>query len=100
MLNVIRAKFFAHLTAVLAAFKVTEGSYEWTFLELGSNASDHGGAGQRARDLPPDGRSFVMKSAGLVFIFFVVSLGKRAGRGALKLLKRPTRFCGRLISDR
>lgn len=37
---------------------------------------------------------------GLVVIFFVVSLGKRAGRGALKLLKRPARFSRGFVAER
>jgi len=42
----------------------------------------------------------VATSTGLVFINFGFIAGKRAGRGALKLLKRPARFCGCLISER
>ena len=33
-------------------------------------------------------------------LFWPVVLGKRAGRGALKLLKRPARFERRLVSQR
>jgi len=40
------------------------------------------------------------ESAALVFIFLGFGLGKRVGRGALKLLKRPVRVCGRWISER
>jgi hypothetical protein len=36
----------------------------------------------------------------LDFIFFIVSLGKRVVRGALKLLKRPSRFSGRFVLER
>ena len=36
----------------------------------------------------------------MVFIFAVVGSGKCAGRGAFKLLKRPARFCGRLVFQR
>lgn len=39
-------------------------------------------------------------SAGLVFLFVVVDLDKRVGRGAVKGLKRPARFCRRLVSQR
>ena len=38
--------------------------------------------------------------AGLVFIFVVVDLDKRVWRGAVKGLKRPERFCRRLVSQR
>jgi len=34
------------------------------------------------------------------FIFVVVGLGKRVVRGALKLLQRPARFYGCLVSER
>ena len=37
--------------------------------------------------------------AGLVFIFVVVDLDKRVWRGAVKGLKRPERFCRRLVSQ-
>ncbi len=37
--------------------------------------------------LPRSSREFT----GLVFVFFGFGSGKRAGRGALKLLKRPAR---------
>ena len=46
--------------------------------------------------LPHSYREF----AGLDFIFFVVSLGKRVGRGALKLLKRSTRVSRCFIPKR
>lgn len=39
------------------------------------------------------------ESAGLVFIFLGFGLGKRVGRGALKFLKRPARFCGCLVPE-
>lgn len=35
---------------------------------------------------------------GLIVVGF--RLGKRAGRGALRLLKRPARFCRRLVAQR
>jgi hypothetical protein len=38
--------------------------------------------------------------AGLDFMFFIVSLGKRVVRGALKLLKRSARYSGRFVSER
>lgn len=40
------------------------------------------------------------ESASLVFIVFGFGLGKRVGRGALKLLKRPARFCWCLVPER
>jgi hypothetical protein len=33
----------------------------------------------------------------LDFIFFIAGLGKRVVRGAIKSLKRSTRFSGRLV---
>lgn len=37
---------------------------------------------------------------GLRLVVWSVVLGKRAGRGALKLLKRPLRFERRLVHER
>jgi len=48
-------------------------------------------------NLPPRLPHFWREFAGLDFIFFVVGLSKRVGRGALKLLKRLTCFSGRLV---
>jgi hypothetical protein len=54
----------------------------------------------KATYLPPEAPSFITRVCGFDFIFFVVSLGKRVVRGALKLLQRSARFCGCLVAKR
>ena len=49
---------------------------------------------------PPRLPHSLREFAGLVFIFFGLGLGKRAGRGALKLLKRSARFSGCFVAER
>ena len=51
-------------------------------------------------DLSLEAPSIITRICGFGFHIRVVGLGKRDGRGALKLLKRPARFCGRFVSKR
>lgn len=54
----------------------------------------------KSGDLFPEAPHSSREFAGLVFLVLVAGLGKRAGRVALKSLKRPGRFCWGLVSER